>query len=224
VSDLEKYVEYHGWFLLKNAINSHATGHKVQFRLRDEDDLNVFKGITKRRKGHAGQIYRMNYRRAAGDKYQVTDAFFLGATWSHNSGAVVAFEVADVEMWESFRRMPALAQGKDVEAEEFEVILFRVGEDGQLIDLQKRGKIEAIEQLKGGAQSVRAARLCMDGEFLDYLTAESLVESTSTETAVKYIKETAEIKSRKELDHDPAALIRFNALVMSPFNRWRVNQ
>lgn len=221
MNKLKPYVEFHGFAILKNAVDSHSTGHKVQFRLRDDDDLEVFKGITKRRKGHAGQIYRMNYRPLSEKEYRVTDVFFLGVSWSHSNGTVVAFEFSDTEDWQEFRNWPALTQGKHVDPQEVEFVLFKVGDNGELVNLAQRDRIEAINKMKGGPQSIRCARLSTDGEFMDYLTSESLVESTSPATAEKYIKETCGIKSRKELDNDDVALERFNREIMSPFNRWR---
>ena len=75
--------------------------------------------------------------------------------------------------------------------------------------------------MKGGPQSIRAARLSGDHEFLMFLASESGTNPVNSEFAENWIKETVGIKSRVELDHDEAALNRFNKLVMSPFNRWR---
>ena len=141
MNPLDPYVEYHGFVLLKNAVDSHSTGLKSQFRLRDEDDLDVFKSVTKRRKGKAGQIYRMHFRPIEKKDFCVADIFFLGATWSHTNGTVVAFEFSGKEDWQQFRDWPALAEGKDVEAKEIEILLFRVGDDGELVNLEQRNKI-----------------------------------------------------------------------------------
>ena len=222
MNNLEPYVEYHGWVTLKNAIDSHATGLKGQFRLNKEDDLDTFKSITKRRKGRAGQIYRMHFRPTGDEDFKIADIFFLGATWSHNSGTIVAFEFSEKSEWQEFRDWPGLAGGNKDDAKEIEIVLFRVTDDGKLMNIQQRDAIERIQIMKGGPQSIRAARLCKDGEFMDYLTSEGLVESTSPETAAKYVMEKCGIGSRKELDHDPEALDRFNKLVMSPFIKWSV--
>jgi hypothetical protein len=221
MDSLEPYVEYHGFVLLKNATDSHSTGLKSQFRLRNDDDLDVFKSITKRRKGHAGQIYRMHFRPIEEEDFRVADIFFLGATWSHTNGTVVAFEFTGKEDWQQFREWPALSEGKQVEAKEIEILLFRVGENGELVNLAQRDRIEKIEQMKGGPQSIRCAKLLLDGEFMDYVCSLSVLETVSEETAEAWIKKTIGISSRKELDNDESALNRFNKLVMSPFNRWR---
>ncbi len=224
MNKLEPYVEYHGWVLLKNSTDSHSTGLKSQFRLRNEDDLDVFKGITKRRKGHAGQIYRMHFRPINEKDFRITDVFFLGATWSHNNGTVVAFAFTDKQEWQDFRDWPALSEGKDVEAQEIEIVLFRVGDNGELVNIQQRDRIEAIEDMKGGPQSIRCARLLTDPEFVRYYASLSEEQDTHPDferNAKLWINEQCGIRSRKELDHDSCALDRFNALVMSPFNRWR---
>jgi hypothetical protein len=163
----------------------------------------------------------MHYRPLGEQDFCVTDVFFLGVSWSHTNGTIVAFEFSDKDRWQEFRDWPAIMQGKDTKPQEVEILLFRVGDDGQLVNLAQRNFIERVNNMKGGPQSIRCAKLCVDGEFMDYLTSESLVESTSPATAEKYIKETCGIKSRKELDHDDDALERFNKQIMSPFNRWR---
>jgi len=223
MNDLNPFVEYHGWVLLKNAIDSHSTGLKSQFRLVNDDDLDVFKTITKRRKGHAGQIYRMHFRPLGDEDFRVADIFFLGATWSHTNGTVVAFEFSGKEEWQEFRDWPAIANGKHVEAKEIEILLFRVGDNGELVNLEQRDKIEAVEDMKGGPQSIRAARLCNDNEFLVYLSGvcELKIEKMGPKFASQWIKEQIGISSRKELDHSEAALNRFNKMIMTPFNDWR---
>lgn len=228
MDELRPYVEYHGNILVKNAINSHATGLKVQFRLRDEDDLEVFKGITKRRKGHAGQIYRMNYKPVGVDDWGITDVWFLGATWSHNNGGIVAFQLPDVTEWQHFRDWPGMSEGKNTEAQELEVILFRVGDDGELLNVQQRDRIEKIEKMKGGPQSIRCARLLTDPEFKRYAGLmhnkdRNLPPSDQfIEDWVK--KQSGDIRSKKELDHSSIALSCFNERIMKPFNRWRGEQ
>jgi hypothetical protein len=224
MNKLEPYVEYHGFVLLKNSVDSHSTGLKSQFRLRNEDDLDVFKGITKRRKGHAGQIYRMHFRPITDEEFRITDVFFLGATWSHTNGTVVAFEFCAKQEWQEFREWPALSQGKDVEAQEIEIVLFKVGDNGELINLAQRDRIEAINEMKGGAQSIRCARLTTDGEFKHWVALmvnKDRNMMVSDEFLAQWVKDRCGIKSRKELDNDPKALENFNVLIMSPFNRWR---
>jgi len=217
MNPLEPYVEYHGFVLLKNAIDSHSTGLKSQFKLQEEDDLDKFKAITKRRKGHAGQIYRMHFRPMGEEDFHVADIFFLGANWSHSNGTTVAFEFSGKEEWQEFRDWPSIADCKVEGAKEIEILLFRVGDDGELLNIQQRDAIERINNMKGGPQSIRCARLLRDPEFLQWIKAErSWLKSPGD-----FIKETVGIKSKKELDNDRAALNRFNELVMSPFNRWR---
>lgn len=221
MNPLEPYVEYHGFVLLKNAIDSHSTGLKSQFKLQREDDLNKFKAITKRRKGHAGQIYRMFFRPVGDEDFKVADIFFLGATWSHSNGCTVAFSFSEKQEWQEFRDWPAIAGSGEDLAKEIEITLFRVGDNGEMMNLQQREAIERINRMKGGPQSIRCARLTSDNEFLAFMTSQVGINPCSSARAGKWILETVGIKSKKELDHDPAALRRFEQLVMSPFNRWR---
>lgn len=222
MNDLEVYVEYHGWVFLKNAIDSHVTGLKVQYRLRDDNDLDIFKKVTKRRKGHAGQIYRMHYKPMGEDSWEIMDVWFLGVSWSHTNGATVAFELQEKCHWDAMREWPAIGEGKDVIPKEIEILLFRIGDDGEMINLKQRDHIEAVNELKGGPQSIRAARLSADNEFRAYVTAqvESLI-IVSSEVAAAWMKKIVGYESRKQLDHNKDLLEKFEKGVMSPFNRWR---
>jgi len=213
----EPYVEYQGFVLLKNSIDSHSTGLKSQFKLQNEDDLNKFKSITKRRKGRAGQIYRMFFRPVGEEDFKVADVFFLGANWSHSNGCWIAFSFSEKQEWQEFRDWPGIADSGIDGAKEIEIILFRVADDGKLMNLHQRDAIERVNSMKGGPQSIRAARLSTDHEFQQWLISDKEWKGK----ADAFIKKVVGIKSRKELDNDPAALKRFEKLVMSPFNRWR---
>jgi hypothetical protein len=221
VNQLEPFVEYHGFALLKNAVDSHASGFKCHFKLQNEDHLNKFKAITKRRKGHAGQIYRMQYRPVGDKQFEDVDVFFIGANWSHTNGCTVTFAFQGQEDWQQFRDWPAISDHKDFPegAKEVEIVLFRVSEKGEVVNIHQRDAVERINKMKGGPQSIRCARLCTDPEFVQWFS--NIASKSGKKKPNDWIKETIGIKSRKELDHDPAALSRFEKLVMSPFNRWR---
>lgn len=223
MDELRPYVEFHGNMFVKNAINSHSTGLKVQFRLRNEDDLEIFKGVTKRRKGKAGQVYRMHYKAVGAENWKVADCWFLGATWSHNNGAVVAFMLSDVTEWQDFRDWPGLGDGAGTEAQEIELLLFRVGDNGELVNIRQRNRIETINEMKGGPQSIRAARMIADPEFKRYMAA-LINNDENLPVSDKFINDwvckRCRITSKKELDHDGDKLARFNQMVSGPFIRW----
>lgn len=234
MSDLEPYVAYHGWCKLKNAIDSHATGFKIQLRLNEENDYKLFKDVTKRRKGKAGHLYQMQWR-VDGDgnkSFTSMDVWFLGWTVSHSNGAVVAFQIEDHSKWHFFREMLAI-DAHDENPASLEILLFELDQEGKPINQKQRARLEMLHRKrkfpKGGVQSKRAARLGQNPDFLMYLATEMGKHAPtggplSANDVAVYIYECASIDSRAQLDHDEEALARFETNVMSPFNRWRGQQ
>ena len=222
MNELEPYVEYHGNAYVRNAIDSHATGLKIQLKLRFEDGLDVFKGIVKRRKGKAGQIYRIHFRPIETTDFYVADVWFLGASWSHVNGTTIAFRLSDPDDWKIFRAWPALSEGKEVVAQEIEFLLFRVGDDGELVNIKQRDKIEQIEKAakdrKGGPLSRRAGILCGEDDFLDWIRENHSRFDYLPHGARDYIYIRCGVKSRADLDHEVEAGEKFKAL-MSEYNR-----
>ena len=217
------YVEYHGFAYLKNAVDSHSTGLKIQLRLKEEDDLDVFKKITKRRKGKAGVIYRIHYREVGTEDFRVGDVWFLGVSWSHTNGCTVAFEISEKETWEWFRDRPA-TDGKSDSPLEIEFLLFRVNDDGELMNIRQRDMVERAETLKGkkgGPQSIRAARLCNHTDFINWLIkTERMAPGDYTPAQIAdWMRKELDIVSRVELDHDEQARSRFEEM-HSEFIRW----
>ena len=214
---LAPYVEYHGNAYVRNAIDSHATGLKVQFRLRFEDGLDTFKAMTKKKKGKAGQIFHVHYRPVEETEYRVAEVWLLGVTWSHTHGTTVAFGFNDKDEWQSFRDWPAIAQGKEIEPQEVEFLLYRVGADGKLVNIEQRDKIEAIESTakarKGGPLSKRAAQLCNDDAFLDYIRETDPRFDYVPNGARNYIYLICSVDSRAELDHVAPAAEAFKKML-----------
>ena len=236
----EHYIAYHGFAYLKNATDSHKTGLQIQLRLDHEQDYKVFKAFKKHRKGKAGTgLYRAFTRVAdkhpAGDKeytgwYGPVDLKFLRWTVSSANGAVVTFEMEDYDEWRKMRDVPAIDDGSAKwELRKTELMLVELDQEGVPINVKQRAKLEQMELKrkwpKGGAQSKRAARLCQDHEFVRWACEKMGVNGNGITPAdiAEWMRQEADIDSRAQLDHDDAALQRFEERVMKPFLRYTMS-
>jgi hypothetical protein len=221
--DSMAYVSYHGWVLLKNAINSHQFGLRVQFALTHEDDFKVFKDFTKHRKNRAGSgAYRI-YLRPDDDVWgEPMDMLFITWSLSPTNGAAVTFEMSSMKDWEKLRGLPALS-AKD-EPEKLEIMALELDDNGVPINIGQRAKLEKMAAIKkwgkGGPQSKRAARLCGHTDFVGWaVSCGSVPYNPTPEDIAEWMRTKCEIDTRAQLDHDPAALQRFEDRIMSPFLR-----
>jgi hypothetical protein len=224
----EHYVAYHGFAYLKGATDSHKTGLQIQLRLDHEQDYKVFKEFRKHRKGKAGSGLYRALTKAEGKEgwYGPVDLKFLRWTVSSANGAVITFEMEDPVEWRKMRDAPAIDAGyEEHELTKTELMLLELDQEGKPVNVEQRAKLEQMELKrkwpKGGAQSKRAARLCQDHEFIRWVlakTASTVVDPTPAEIA-DWVRKEADIDSRAQLDHDDAALQRFEDRIMRPFLR-----
>lgn len=224
----EHYVAYHGWAWLKDAINSHAYGLRVKLKLCEEEDLREFKVLKKRRKNRAGSgTYRFMTRKEGNESwYGPVDMMFV--TWSHSisNGVVVTFEIEDHSEWLRMRAAPALDAGyEEHQLDKIEFIMLELDDNGQPINVEQRAKMEQMAAKrkwpKGGVHSKRAARLCQDHEFVRWVTQKMGVNGNGITPAdiAEWMRQECAIDSRAQLDHDPAALERYEARIHRPFLR-----
>ena len=74
------------------------------------------------------------------------------------------------------------------------------------------------ETPKGGALAKLAGMWCADKTFQSWL---GVADEDSENRATLSFYELCDIRSRRELDHDPAAAERFNRLIRGPYMKWR---
>ena len=213
----EDHVAYHGRFALYNAESSHARGYRVQFRLRSEDDYKVFKGMTKRKKGRAGIVFRVSL---LGELPRMIEAYFAGWSVTNSDGARVTFDLQTSEDFDFFRELPALCD--TTEGIEWEAVMVEVGDDGQAVDQKRR---EQVESMKGGVQCKRAALLCTDRNFRLWCGTQKMTlgRAATQDEAAQMIRDVCRIASRAELDHDDSAAERFRRWITLPYAKWAEN-
>ena len=76
------------------------------------------------------------------------------------------------------------------------------------------------EKPKGGEWAKMAGMWCADPDFWRFCGTQWGEVITNSESASVLMREMVGIASRSELDHDEAALRRFNAVVRQPFMAW----
>ena len=78
------------------------------------------------------------------------------------------------------------------------------------------------KERKGGEWAKLAGMWCSDPEFWRWLNSERgfAGRASGAHASAVALRELCGIQSRAELDHDPAALARFNTEVRHPFMKW----
>lgn len=79
---------------------------------------------------------------------------------------------------------------------------------------------QTAEKPKGGEWAKLAGMWCTDTEFWAFCKAQFEEDVSNPETAALFMRELIGIASRAELDHDQAALRRFNQHIRHPFMKW----
>lgn len=224
----QDYIAYHGFCYLKGATDSHKTGLQIQLRLDHEKDYKVFKSFNKRRAGKAGTgLYRVYTRKEGFEAwYGPIDLKFLRWTVSSANGAVVTFEMDDYHEWRRLRDGPAIDAGYELESmDRVEMMLIELDHESKPINVGQKAKLEQMAAKrkwpKGGSQSKRAARLCQEKDFIAWATPKLDTDQADPDgwEIAHWMRKECDIDSRAQLDHDPAALIRFEEKVMKPFLR-----
>ena len=158
------------------------------------------------------------------------DMMFITWSLSPTNGAAITFELADRDAWSMLRCSPALA-GSDDFVGKIEVMMIELDDEGKPIDVKQQAKMERMalkkEWPKGGPRSIQAARLCADKDFHVWIKhqinwkSEGLPKNPEITPAMcaEWMRKECDLDTRAQLDHDPAALQRFEDKVMSPFLR-----
>jgi hypothetical protein len=230
VLDESVYVAYHGKVKLKGAVDSHKLGMRVQLVLEREEDYKTFKDVFRRsRKGKSGSGIYLAFIKSPGEEEWWSSNLemrFMGWSISSFLGAVVTFQFDDDEYWKRFRQGMAVDLGYELEAlKPYELVLVPLSDEGKPINVAQQAKLERA-RLKslwppGGPQSKRAAILCNDIDFINWLGMRKLVDPKTCTPAdvAEWMRKECGIDSRAQLDHDEDALVRFEEKIAKPFMR-----
>jgi len=224
----ESYVAYHGYAHLKGCMDSHKSGLVLQVRLTHEEDYKSFKEFRKHKKGKAGTgLYNCFTRpEDAENWYGPVQLKFIRWAISSANGAIVTFEMDDKTEWQRMRDAPAIDSGYEMhQLTKMEFMLVELDEEGKAVNVEQKAKLEKLalkrQWPKGGPQSIRAARLCNNLDFINWLGERGILDASRATPAdvADWMRKECDIDSRAQLDHDPAALIRFEEKIHKPFIR-----
>lgn len=222
----EEYVAYHGFAYLKGCSDSHSTGLRLQVRLDHEEDYKSFKEFRKHRKGKAGTGLYNCYSKLDGKEewYGPVELKFIRWSITSSNGAVITFEMDDKEEWQRMRDGPALDAGYEThQLNMLEFLLIELDQEGKPVNVEQKAKIERMalkrKWPKGGAQSKRAARLCQDDDFREWVVTKDASVKGDPASLGEWMRKVCDLDTRAQLDHDPAALERFEQLIARPFLR-----
>lgn len=142
------------------------------------------------------------------------------AGWSetHTGGAKVTFWLPDAAALDVFRTLTS--RKGNTAGHRFACVLVEIGDDEQTVqpepeETKGRGKL--------GDLCWRAVQWCSDAEFYDWINSTThngiLWHVTAPEGAKEFICELCEVRTRKELDTNPAAGEKFNRLIRGPYHK-----
>lgn len=226
-NQLSKIAAFAGTVELSKWSYTSSQGKRITLKLEGRDQLSHFEKATKRRGGRAGQRYRCYW--ADVDGMLIDDmpeeCYFVGASWHHSTGAHITIELEEIE---AFTGLATRDQAIDGEGHKFLLTLVELTDDDKPVDQERAEQLEALTRhVQGGPQSKRAAILMRAPDFRRYVairlwgSGATGDKSLATEKeADAWMKKTIGISSKIELDHDPAALERFNLKVMGSFLQW----
>lgn len=221
----EGLVEFHKW------ADTSGSGQRIWLKLSGREALAHFDKVTKRRGGKGGQVYRCYFGDTDGVLHAdlEVDGWFIGAAWHHTTGASITLEVEDLG---PFRKYPTQDNSATGEASGFHLTLVQVDEENRAIDQSLADKNAHLEtKIKGGPHSKRVAILCQQEDFQRFVAirlygVDGAVEErrhASQKQCDEWVKRVVGIKSKIELDHEPATWDRFQAKVWHWFMSWGQN-
>ncbi len=155
------------------------------------------------------------------------EVMLAGADWSHNSGHSAKFFFSDTDLDANPMAEFTVRRGKRA-GTRFHMILIEIQDDEEPVNQDQRKKLEqATDTEPTGKTGKRrqAGMLCRSPEFHGYLRSLGYIKDTHSESfresiAKEFVLRVVGIKSRKELDTEPEAWIRYQNEVMRPFNRY----
>lgn len=136
--------------------------------------------------------------------------------WSetHSGGAKVVLQLADAEDLEKFKAM-TVRKGK-VAGQRLAVVMVEIGDDEQPVP-------QPAPKVKPGPLCIMACTFCADPKFWKWVN-QSQYECRTEQHAKEWVIGVCDVESRKDIDSNKIAVIRFHTLVREPFMAWRASQ
>lgn len=206
---------------LEKAVWDTIWGMWVEFRLEQKPEqlkaANPFKRFTKRRKGKTGTRFGAVFTYADGSTAYEDEVMLKG--WSDGTaGWKVSLYVKSDEA--GFHPFMGCEKG-----DLMSVAMVELDDDDSVVD---QNKVERLESAREGRSTPRlsnyAAMLCRTPEFIRYIGDRCGEQPSSPEHAEEFagewMRRTLKIKSRRDLDTDREAVVRFHKNVREPYQKW----
>jgi len=134
------------------------------------------------------------------------------ADWGETSagGPYAKFRYPDAEDISIFRGKDRASKSKA--GSRYYLFLIEIMDDEQPVHQEQKEKVETAQQPKGGAISKNAAQLCKETMFQRFAANLLQFSDPSEDTARNLILRECKIKSRAELDSNPAAAAMYEKL------------
>jgi len=136
--------------------------------------------------------------------------------WSEtsNQGATITLMLSSADDLERFKLM-TLAKGKQ-SGQRLMTVMVEIGDD----ELPVEQPAPVTQKAKAGMLCVMACKFCEDPLFHDWVsTRVGICQDASS--ARKFILKYCSVDSRKDLDIDKFAAMRFHTLIRLPFLEWK---
>jgi hypothetical protein len=112
----------------------------------------------------------------------------------------------------------------------FQMVLVEIDDDDKPLPRgtgEAKPRLTQGGELVGGAIAKHAGRLCKDSDFHEFMMGldyEGDPPDCNEETATAYVRKICKVQSRRELDHDRDAQMRYENRIVRPFNHWLESQ
>lgn len=228
----QRLVAFEGLVEFAKWSESSGGGRRLWFKLPNREALAHFDKATKRRGGKGGQRYRVFVADEDGVLLEgfSEEAWFIGATWSHTSGASITLEVLE---FRGFHLMPTTDGSAVGKGSLLFLTLVELDDQEQSVDQEQADRADELEErMKGGANSKQAAILFQADDFRRFVAIRLYGQAGAVgerrlatfAQADEWAKRVAGFTSKAQLDHDPAAAERYQHKVMRWFLSWARQQ
>ena len=204
-------------------------GRTVKFRLVEgpgELGVHPFKQFTRRRGGRVGTRFQAVFSHVESEKtFDTMEVMLAGGGEPLGQGQWVKFWIDDESTNHPFAGYRGRA--KDKPGDIFGAAFVEVADDEQVVDQEKRSRLEHVGRRKSHLSQF-AAMLSTNDNFLQYLTEKAVIEGELRSTewwqaddhVARWIRWMCHISSRSELDSNEKAARIFHEEIRKPFNDW----
>lgn len=223
-------IAFRGEVELLQASWSLDSGRTVEFRLIEGpgiDRVNPFKQYTRKRNGHAGQLFYGSMALVGSETTMYMDDVML-AGWgdSHDKGQWVKFwldEVAERHPFAGLTRRTTANLGQMLI-----VALVLLDDEGKPIDPNLERIVEEAVRPKSRSLSSQVHLMVTGHMFVQYMREKSVwarkyIEAgnqLTPEVARQHVKAVLKIESLSDLDRFPDKAKRFHTEIRIPFAKW----